>query len=165
MLIANLFLISNKTLAQTSVESPVLKSLHYFAAKPTNDNVVEVMKQNKIELKVEKKDRDGNRLLQFELPNGKLEFCYSKDEKLIYVRFDLPKSNGSTLAAAVKELENKKFQKRITRKNAFNEDPMTVDFINKDFPYIFVIYMVLPEHNSIFIFNSEFETLENFELT
>ena len=61
MLIANLFLISNKTLAQTSFESPVLKSLHYFAAKPTNDNVVEVMKQNKIELKVEKKDRDGKR--------------------------------------------------------------------------------------------------------
>lgn len=165
ILIAILLSASNLTFAQMNFESSILKSLHYFATKPNNDNIVETMKQNKIELKTEKKDRDGNRLIQFAVPNGKLEFCYSKTKKLVYVRMDLPKSNGSALANVVNELESKQFNKRITRKNAFNEDPMTIDFINKDFPYIFLIYIVLPEHNSIFIFNSEFEKLENFELS
>ena len=166
LIIAFLFLIPNLSFAQINFESPILKSMHFFATKPNNDNVIEALKQNKIELKADTKDRDGNRLVQFQVPNGKLEFCYSKkDKKIIYVRMDLPKSNGSALANVVKELEGKQFQKRITRKNAFTEDPMTVDFINKDFPYIFLIYDVLLEHNSIFIFNSEFETLENFELT
>jgi hypothetical protein len=146
-----------------SFDNTTLKTLHFFATVTNNDNIIAAMKQNKIDLKTDGKDRDGNRLVAFQVPSGKLEFCYSTGKKLIYIRMDLPKANGKALAEVVYELESKQFTKKITRKNAFTEDAMTAAFINKNYPYTYLVYN-MPEHNSLFLFNPEFDNLESFEL-
>ena len=156
---------ANNTAGATpiSFDNTALKTLHFFATVTNNDNIIAAMKQNKIELKADSKDRDGNRLVAFQVPNGKLEFCYTTGKKLIYIRMDPPKVNGKALADVIKELESKQFTKQVTRKNAFTEEAMTAAFINKSYPYTYFVYN-MTEHNSLFLFNPEFESLESFDL-
>jgi len=145
-------------------ENQILKTLDYMTSNANNDNVIEKMKLIGLNLKSENKDKEGNRLVDFEVPNGKLSFFYSGSKKLIYIRIDLPKVNAKILIPLMEELKKNEFKRTNTRTNTFTEEPMTVEFRNPSYPYIFIFYDIYELNYSVYAFNYEFGSLEDYEL-
>lgn len=147
------FFLSSYSFSQVEFESKHLKLLQVIALNTNYENIHQAMESLKLKTLTIKNRKDSTELITFKhIENDvKLWILYSKDKKLIYIRFE-----GDVIMGANNQIDLENHGFKIVGESVGS------DFIKENYPYSFSLQTINYTISVIYLFNYTFGKLDQY---